>query len=618
MTINQNPYTEPRPIDNQEQHPISQPADPNATQRVSVEPVRRGAEQAQRRVARTAGQPHPRNSEGREKKSAMSKKERITIFILLGVAALLLIAVIIAASMIFTKPADDGLIHNNVFAAGVNLGGMTEEEAKRALENATADTYSKLDMTIQVLDTTITLPAKDTGAKLDLNAVVAAAKNSQGPGTISILPYLNLNENYIRTAVNELGSKYSSTLSQGTVTVEGDKPSEDLESYDTTVAYQTLVIYVGTAEYGLSTTDLYNQVMDAYNINLFQVVGQCSVVAPDPLNLQTYFDSICYEPVDATLDTKTYEVTKEVYGYGFDLTLANEELANAQYGDTIRIPIHFIEPDITAEMLAGDLFRDVIGSFTLAVSNDAALKANITLACKAINGLLLPSNTKFSFCETIGQPSVGKGYQKVEMFVDKELTEMLGGGISHVATALYNSALLADLDIIERHTHTYAPDFVAPGLDAQIIWGTSDLIFTNSTSYPIRIEAAMNGNSVEVKLIGTDDKDYYTKLETEVTEREPTTLIQTMIEDNAGGYVEGDILVEGITGYDVVVHRVRYEKQTNRLLNSVTNSADRYEKRNEIVVSIYIPEEPEVTTPSTPETDPSETKPSTAPTTPNT
>jgi len=548
----------------------------------------------------------------------MSKKERITIFILLGVAALLLIAVIIAASMIFTKPTDNGLIPNNVFAAGVNIGGMTEEEAKRALENATADTYSKLDMTIQVLDTTITLAPGDTGARLDLDAVVAAAKNSQGSGTISILPYLNLNENYIRSVVNELGSKYSSTLSQGSVTVEGEKPAEDLDSYDTTVAYQTLVVYVGTAEYGLSTEDLYNQVMDAYNINLFQVAGQCSVVAPDPLNLQTYFDSICYEPVDATLDTKTYEVTKEVYGYGFDLILANEALANAQYGDTIRIPIHFIEPDITAEMLAGDLFRDVIGSFTIAVSNDPALKANITLACKAVNGLLIPSNTKFSFCETIGQPSVGKGYQKVEMYVDKELTEMLGGGISHVATALYNSALLADLDIVERHAHAYAPDFVAPGLDAQIIWGVSDLIFTNNTSYPIRIEATMSGNSMEVKLIGTDDKDYYTKLETEVTERKPTTLIQTMIADNPGGYIEDDVLVEGIKGYDVVVYRARYEKQTNRLLNSVTQSADRYEKRNEIIVSIYIPEEPEETIPNVPETDSGETTSPTAPTTAST
>jgi len=545
----------------------------------------------------------------------VSKKERTAIFILLVVAALLLITVIIAASIIFAKPADDGLIPNNVFAAGVNLGGMTEEEAKRALKNATEDTYASLDMTIQVLDTTIALSPKDTGASLDLDAVVAAAMNSQGAGTISVLPYLNLNEDYIRSAVDALGSKYSSTLAQGSVTIEGQKPSEELDSYDTTIAYQTLVIYVGTAEYGLSTNDLYNQVMDAYNINLFQVVGQCSVVAPDPLNLEVFHNSICYEPVDATLDATTYEVTKEVYGYGFDLVMANEALANAKYGDTVRVPIHFIEPDITAEMLAGDLFRDVIAAFTVASSNDSNLKTNLALACKAINGLLIPANSKFSFCEALGQPSVGKGYQKVEMYAGTELTEVLGGGISHVATALYNCALLADLDINERHAHTYAPKFVAPGLDAQVIWGTYDLIFTNSTNYPIRIEATAAGNSVEVKMIGTDENDYYTKVETEVTEREPTTLIQTMIEGNSSGYLEGDVLVEGIIGYDVIVYRTRYEKQTNRLLNSVTQSADRYEKRNETIVAIFIPEEPEETIPSVPSTGPSDTTPSTKPST---
>ena len=257
----------------------------------------------------------------------------------------------------------------------------------------------------------------------------------------------------------------------------------------------------------------------------------------------------------------------------------------------------------------------MIATFTVAGSNNSSLKNNLALACKAINGLLIPSNKKFSFSETLGQPSVGKGYQKVEMYVGTELTEVLGGGISHVATALYNCAILADLDIIERHAHTYAPGFVAPGLDAQIIWGTYDLIFSNNTSYPIRIEAAMVGNSVEVKLIGTDDKDYYTKVETEVTEREPTTLIQTMVEGNPGGYKKDDVLVEGIMGYDVIVHRARYEKQTNRFLNNITQSADRYEKRNEVIVSIYIPEEPEETTPSIPETEPDSTTPTTAPTT---
>ena len=132
--------------------------DSDATQRVSVgshsvpfPPQRRTpAKSASRRQAPVSRKP-----------SMGKQKEKILIFILLGVAAILLIGAIVAASFLFSKPNDDGLIPNNVFAAGVNLGGMTEDEAKQALTDATKDTYSKLDMTVQVLDTVVTMSPQE-------------------------------------------------------------------------------------------------------------------------------------------------------------------------------------------------------------------------------------------------------------------------------------------------------------------------------------------------------------------------------------------------------------------------------------------------------------------------
>ena len=156
---------------------------------------------------RTASRPtdsrHPSKTTHAKKRKPLlsSQKEKIIVFVLLGVAAILLTSVIIAASILLSKPSSDGLIPNNVFAAGVNLGGMTEAEAKKALNEATKNTYSKLDMTIQVLDTSVTLPPKSTGAKLNVNAVVDAAMSSNDSTTISVLPHLNLDTSYIRKVV---------------------------------------------------------------------------------------------------------------------------------------------------------------------------------------------------------------------------------------------------------------------------------------------------------------------------------------------------------------------------------------------------------------------------------
>lgn len=586
---------------NHDPHPELRPkrsTHDTGTQRPSSDP----AATAGNARRRPGGQPKARNG------SSMSKRERITVTVLLIIALLLLIAVVITASIVFGSGEDDGRILRNVYAAGVDLGGMTEEEAKNALKEATSSTYTMLDMTIQVLNTTVTLSPADTGARLDINGVVQEAMNYGRTGsraeqqqaqklapysshTISILPYLNLDTDYIAKAVDDLGKQFSTRLANGYINVAGEAPSMNQETYDPEVTYQTLYVFVGTAEYELDIDELYDQVLEAYNINLFQVVAHCPVTAPELPDLQKYFDDHCIEPVDATMDPDTYEVTKEIYGYGFDLEEAQRLLAEASYGETLQIPMHFLAPDITAELLSGDLFRDVLATFSIPVPSDGSMKANITLACKAINGTLVKAGEEFSFNQTVGQPSIGRGFREVKTFLGTEYTEVLGGGMSQLASLIYYCALLSDLEILERTAHAYAPTFIDPGLDADIMWDQWDLIFRNTTDYPIRIETEVSNGKVTVRLVGTDNKDYYVELETDVIHTmKPTTLYQVMWEKNPGGYTDGTVLVSPITGYDVVTYRNRYDAETKRLVTEDMVSAVRYQKRNLVVVKIQVQE----------------------------
>ena len=594
---------------NHDPHPELRPkrsTHDTGTQRPSADP----AATAGNARRRPGGQPKARNG------SSMSKREKITVTVLLIIALLLLIAVVITASIVFGSGEDDGRILRNVYAAGVDLGGMTEEEAKNALKEATSSTYTMLDMTIQVLNTTVTLSPADTGARLDINGVVQEAMNYGRTGsraeqqqaqklalysshTISILPYLNLDTDYIAKAVDDLGKQFSTRLANGYINVAGEAPSMNQETYDPEVTYQTLYVFVGTAEYELDIDELYDQVLEAYNINLFQVVAHCPVTAPELPDLQKYFDDHCIEPVDATMDPDTYEVTKEIYGYGFDLEEAQRLLAEASYGETLQIPMHFLAPDITAELLSGDLFRDVLATFSIPVPSDGSMKANITLACKAINGTLVKAGEEFSFNQTVGQPSIGRGFREVKTFLGTEYTEVLGGGMSQLASVIYYCALLSDLEILERTAHAYAPTFIDPGLDADIMWDQWDLIFRNTTDYPIRIETEVSNGKVTVRLVGTDNKDYYVELETDVIHTmKPTTLYQVMWEKNPGGYTDGTVLVSPITGYDVVTYRNRYDAETKRLVTEDMVSAVRYQKRNLVVVKIQVKEPAEA-----PETD---------------
>lgn len=539
--------------------------------------------------------------------AARKKKEKITILSLCAVAAVLLIAVIIAIITTVGAPDDNGKIHNNVFAAGVNLSGKTPEEAKAALHAATDNTYTQLDMTIQVLDTTITLPAKDTGAKLDVDAVVEAAydygrgKDAQpGTHTVSILPYLTLDTDYIRNAVSELGKQYSTTLSQTTYTVEGSRPAAnpDPEKVDTSKTYQTLTIQIGTAEYGLNTDRIYEQIMDAYNIGIFQVTGECSVVAPNELDCEALYAEVCTDPKDASIDPVTYVITPEVYGYGVALEELKAKVAEAPYGTTLTIPLRYLEPDITSSVISKDLFKDTLGTFLTNTSDNADFNANLALACKVLNGMIIKSGAEFSFNSAIGAPTTNKGYKSVSIYVGKSLTNVVGGGLSQVASTLYNCALQADLPIIERHAHSYAPSFVTAGLDAQVYYGQLDLRFTNNTEQPIRIEAVIENGALQISLIGTDTKTYTVDITTRVTKtKNPGKDYITLSASNPDGYEDGDVLTEGITGYTVKTYKTTYNESGRKLSEEVISEVS-YAKRNAVIVKIEVPEISEPSEPS--------------------
>lgn len=593
-----------------------EPQDSDATQRVFVsedevvipvedpQPIpRRRSMSAEQRAAATA---------------ARKKKEKITIITLCCVVAVLLIAVVAVIIGTLGSSNDNGLILNNVFAAGVDLSGMTPEQAKIALQNATQDTYTQLDMTVQVLDSTVTLSPVDTGAKLNVDAVVEAAYNFGRTGSrserqqakklletstyaIPLDDYLTLDTGYIKEVVDKLGKNYSTTLTQTTFTIEGERPADapNPDKVNLNKVYQTLYIKLGTAEYGFQTDRLYSQIIEAYNQNLFQVTGECSLITPDPIDCDAVFAEYCTAAVDASIDPETYVVTPEVYGYGIKLEELKTMVAEAKYGETLVIPMTYIEPDITSKVISEDLFKDTLSAFQTTVSANAAWNTNMELACEILNNYLIKAGEEFSFNDAIGEPTVKQGYKAVDLYVGKAMTNMIGGGLSQVASTLYNCALLADLEILERNPHTYSPEFIETGFDAQVIYGSMDLRFKNSTEHPIRIEASVKKGNLQIRMIGTDTKEYTVDIAYEITKtKNPQTEYITMTPDNPGNHVEGEIFAEGITGYDVATYKCTYDKDTGRQLSKDLITASSYARRNKQIIQI-LEAEPDPTEPPT-------------------
>ena len=527
-----------------------------------------------------------------------------------SVTAVLLIAAIILISTMFSTPVDDGRILKGVMAAGVNIGGMTPDQAAIALDKATANTYSKLPMMVTVLDTQIMLSPEDTGARLDIPAVVQDAYNYGRTGSraeqnqarenastnsviIPITPHLNLNTDYIRSELNKLGTHFSSTLSDAWIKIEPEnyQPQIGVSKPDTTVTHQTMTIFVGTPEYGLDTNKLFNQVMEYYNINILQVVGTCTVVAPDSIEdeLLAYYEDLCVEPVDAQMDPITYEVTPEVYGYGFNLDEVKELIAQTPYGETLPIPLRYLAPNVTEELLADNLFKNVMGEYASPLGEDSAWTNNAILACNQLNGVILKAGETFSFNEFLGKLTADKGYQEALAYRGRNVVSVMGGGVTETASVLYNSALYAELEILEHHNHVYVPEFIEVGRDAYVD-DTKDLRFRNSYSDPIRIVAEVIDGQICITIEGTDSREYFVSIDAVALNiLPPENLYNVMLPENPGNYTDGQVLVQGVDGCEIKLVKLREYVGWH---DEVGIGTYIYEAQDNVVVKIQSPTAP--------------------------
>jgi vancomycin resistance protein YoaR len=138
-----------------------------------------------------------------------------------------------------------------------------------------------------------------------------------------------------------------------------------------------------------------------------------------------------------------------------------------------------------------------IGSYaTTLLDKDPDRINNIEIAIDEINGYTLQPGEVFSFNAIVGKRKAEKGYEKAKIIVNGKSKEGLGGGICQLSSTLYNAVRKADLEILERHSHSKPVPYVLKGQDAAVNYGTEDFKFRNSNDYPITIYVKLAGGKV--------------------------------------------------------------------------------------------------------------------------
>lgn len=574
----------------------------------------------------TRPQSAARRAAARHLAMVKARNKRI-ILLTLSLCLCLVLVAGIATGLFFLlrNPKDDGKILENVVVGGVAIGGMTKEDAENAIRLSIEPVITKQTMLVRLENETLELTPELTGVVLDVDDLIEAAYNYGRTGTrleqnlaraqakkqtytIALLPYLRLDLTRIRSVVETFCAEYNVEMVPPSVVVTGERPDY---TGSTSAAHQILTITMGYPESYLDPRDLYYEILDAYSLMTMELVYNMPVlVEPEVPDAQEIFDTYCLKPIDATIDSKTFEITKETYGYGFNVYALQRMIDRAGYGEVIEITMEFLRPDITAQDLNANLFQDRLSSCTAnSTENDSARNNNLATACETLDGVVIKAGEKLDLNAVLGPRTTERHYVSAPTYIGSP-TSIIGGGVDQVASALYECALRAGLRIDVHVNHRYAMSYTTMGISAAMGSG-ENLVITNTTSAPIRVLAQATGSSVKITIMGTETRKYMVDIESSVvTQTDPVTVYQPMQEDNVYGYQDGDIIQTGLTGYEVITYICTYDRRTGALVSREMLETIVYESRDIIVIKIGglepPPTEPSDPTEPTDPTDPSD------------
>lgn len=376
----------------------------------------------------------------RPAKSSKKKNQMMKVnqrLVLLSSAAVLFVGFIIL--LIFalnTRPASVEVPEDYVFAkgisiAGTDISGMDKAKASAALKKKETEMLNAIEITVDVKDSEFKYKASDLGIESNLDIAMAEAM-----------------------LYEKMGGAYKDEYK---IMVKKEKG----------VDFKLLPILDVKKTKARLTADT------------------------EKLNIPPTDAKVVFDPKKST-DPITFE--KEKSGAVVDIAALKDLIAKAvdkQDYTTINAPIKEVAPKYTLDVIQKN--TKMVSTFTSSFAGDGLHSknrvANIVKMTEIINGQVIEPGQVWSINDTAGDRTEEKGWALAPGIENGVYTDQPGGGVCQVSSTLYNAALRAELEIVERKPHSWPSTYIKPGLDATISTGSPDLKIRNQNIMPVYIVA---------------------------------------------------------------------------------------------------------------------------------
>lgn len=242
-----------------------------------------------------------------------------------------------------------------------------------------------------------------------------------------------------------------------------------------------------------------------------------SEITYDEQALNAYIDSLAdavyVAPVDAEVavtEEKPVIITASQTGFELDKDKTRENLESlilTGAGDTA-LPVEEVEPTISSD----NMEMKVVAKFSTDVTfRGAASRGNVRQALSFFNGYVVYPGDTADFNAIVGPRTEGRGFVAAPEYAGNELKKGVGGGVCQASTTLYNAVLMANMTILERHSHNMTVSYVEPSQDAAVEYGDNgkNFVFRNDTEHAIYIYTHVDKEWATVTIYGTRPEYHY-------------------------------------------------------------------------------------------------------------
>ena len=279
--------------------------------------------------------------------------------------------------------------------------------------------------------------------------------------------------------------------------------------------------------------------------------------------------------------TKKVELVPAIEGRKLDVEKSVAQafkLPQKQMNFVIDLVFETQKPKITDDHYAG--INTMLATYSTHFKPwDDNRNANLRLATSRIHGTVLKPGEVFSYNKSVGHRTQQEGFRMAPVILDGKLVPDWGGGVCQVSSTLYNAALLADLDVVDRSNHGRAIGYVPLGFDATVVDGLIDFQFKNNLKRPVLLYSVITDNELMFSILG-NEKDAPPPIELDYVVHKVIEPIEIKQPDPTLEVGKEEVDESPQRGFRVSTYRIRTinGKQVSQLL-----ATDDYDPVNRIV-----------------------------------